>query len=183
MSSIKSIFIAFVMSTLAVPAFADNQMVDSLIGAAAGAAAARGLCHNCNTRHKNAATAVGGLGGAWVGSSVGDASNATFNPPQRRQQQMANVDQNNYRRQPQSAPIGTTWINEPAAQPVQQAQYVQPVQTRVVRPTPVATNRSDCDEEYYRGEFNPELARVYCQGKRDRDRQLRQAYNDGLSGR
>lgn len=165
MNIAKQFFIAFILYSMTVPVFAGNQLIDSLIGAAAGGGAARAICHNCNTRNRNIATAAGALGGAWVGSNIGDSSN------HRRQQQFQPTQTygDAYRESVrQVVPVETTYVREETP-------------TRVAESTRVVRRDRDCDEEYYHGQYNPELAHAYCEGRRARLRQMQEAYSEGYA--
>lgn len=183
MKTIKLFILAIAMFAMATPAFADQQLIDSLVGAVAGGGVGRYACRNCKQSTKNIATGVAALGGAWVGSKVGDDSGQRFQQDQQQRADIANARMaQNDRRQEQpvyqqtyarSAP--TTWINNEVE--------VAPVAvTRVVRAAPVART-AECDEEYYHGNFNPEVAHAYCEGRRQREQAVRQAYSEGLAGR
>lgn len=199
MNKIKFIIVAFVMSAMAAPAFADQQLIDAVIGAAVGGGGTRALYKGNNQSKRNILTAAGALGGAWVGSKVGDDSGRRFEQQQaqreshfQQSQPMNNGYQGGFSGSSSSSRMvravdvsqpSTTWVEEPVrveTQPV----YVssQPVR-RVVRPV---VSGSCANEEYYRGEFNPEAAQAYCQGRKDaearRARVVQQAYADGLSG-
>lgn len=162
---IKKIFIAMLVVTMAVPAWAGTN-AETGFGAIVGAVAGRALTRHSDQRTQNIATGLGALAGGMAGNAYGDRAD-------RReviQQQYANND--TYRSLPQETrvvrsvetPRVTEWVEQP-----------QPVQ-RVSR-------GSDCDEAYYRGQYNPEAAQAYCQGRRERDRQVREAYQAGLAGR
>jgi len=175
MKHTKRIVIALVLAALSLPALADNQLIDSLIGAAVGGGGARALCRHCNTRNRNVATAVGALGGAWVGSSVGDSTNARFNPQQQYYApQTYAMQETAYR----SEPVRTmSWV------PQQASPSVWEDQPQPRRPARVVVSRNgDCDEEYYHGRYDPEMARAYCEGRYSRERRVREAYEEGLSG-
>lgn len=171
MKSIKTLFIAILIAALATPAFAGSN-AETGFGAIAGAIAGRALTRNSSQRTQNIATGLGMLAGGLAGNAYGDRQDRR----EAIERQYANNDTI------RSLPSRTVnsmdaggWVEQPA---VTETRYVsQPVQTRTIRQT---TQRDGCDEEYYHGEYNPEMAAAYCQGRRER---IRQAYNEGLNGR
>lgn len=209
MKTIKTFIVAIAMFAMAAPAFADQQMIDSLIGAVVGGGAGRYACRNCNTKSKNIATAVTGLAGAWVGGKVGDDSGTRFQAQQdqredhfqqqqyqQRQIVMANQNRGGYAGSVDNSRAVNTvdvsqdnggWapVPEAARRPVR---FVEAPRDVVVERAPVrhAPVAAGCDrEEYYHGQFNPEAARAFCIGREEararRVQQIRDAYQEGLA--
>lgn len=181
MKSIKQIFIAVMILTLSVPAMADNQVIDSLIGGAIGGAAGNQIGKG---RGKQAATVAGALAGAWLGGTIGDDSGSRHRDNLQMQQRQLNAQQGGYAGNVQRV------VYEQAPQR-QVVEYVEaPVQRRQV----IQQRNSGCDEEYYNGQYDPEVAQAYCAGmverqrqeinrsKKDKERAIRAAYSAGLTG-
>lgn len=70
----KKIAIAVLAMAVSAPSFADQQLVDGIIGAVVGGGGARALYKGNDNRKRNMITAAGALGGMWVGSKIGDDS-------------------------------------------------------------------------------------------------------------
>ena len=90
MKSIKHIFVAAMIIVLSVPAMADNQVIDSLIGGAIGGAAGNQIGKG---RGKQAATVAGALAGAWLGGTIGDDSGSRHRDNLQMQQRQFNAQQ------------------------------------------------------------------------------------------
>lgn len=198
MKTIKAIVAIFLAATFITPAFAGTNS-ETGAGALVGALMGRGICHNCNTRNQNIATGVGALAGAFTGYSMGDRNDRRMDQQQQRINNDAYANQNYQTRtvapvyvnsnQPVQSNDG--WVDMGPAQVAQVAQetrvvrqpvivhtdYVQPVQQPVRR-----VQRGDCDEEYYHGNYNPQAAHAYCEGRRQREREVLTAYQEGLNG-
>jgi uncharacterized protein YcfJ len=181
MKSIKQIFVAAMIFILAVPAMADNQVIDSLIGGAIGGAAGNQIGKG---RGKQAATVVGALAGAWLGGTIGDDSGSHHRDNLQMQQRQINSQNNGYGGNVQRV----VYEQVPQRQTVQ---YVEAPQRRQVQQV---VQQNDCDSEYYNGEYDPEVASAFCQGqqerarqnynrsKKDKERAIRAAYQAGLEG-
>lgn len=187
----KKIFTIFVLAiaSLQTPAFAGTDQ-ETIAGAVIGAALGRAGCHNCNQRTQNIATGVGALAGGLVGNSYGDRQDrreATQRGTWQQPTQTAYVPTNqggSFSRTVQptysnAVASNDGWVTQPEPI-VERRVYVQPVvQRQVTR----VTRDDNCDEQNYRGNYNPEAARAYCDGRRERERQVREAYAEGLAGR
>lgn len=183
MKYLKSIIIAVLSFALVVPAYADNQVIDSLIGGAIGGAAGNQIGKG---RGKQAATVAGALAGAWLGGTIGDDSERRHREQLRSQGYATSAERNEQER-------NSSYQQRPAyREPVRQ--YSQP-EYYEQRPARQAQPVSNCDEEYYKGEYNPDLAQAFCRGQaqrarldqarmqRERAQMADQAYQEGLQGR
>lgn len=199
MKSIKTLFVSFILFTIAVPAFA-GQWGDTATGGVIGAIAGRGICNNCSSRNKNIATGAMAIGGALLGNSIGSRSDRQADMQQQRISQQG--QQQGQWQEVSSQPVGgsfsrtvrsvdvsqqqpTTWITDDQPQPVVRRVAVMPSR-EIIERRPVSVQQDvECDEEYYHGQFNPEAAHAYCKGRRDsakiRERQIREAYQEGLA--
>lgn len=191
MNIIKRILIAVSLIAFAAPAMADQQGIDTLIGAVLGGGGARALSSHVQSNSKrNMITAAGALAGAWGGSKIGDDSGQRFQQQmdQRErhfQQTQVNVSQNDGQwhtvSEPSNRSVAPVYVNEPVrtVYTEERAPVVVPVRRVVTQRT------TDCDEEYYRGQYDPEMAQAFCKGLREaaarRQQQLREAYIAGLS--
>lgn len=180
MKSIKNIFIAALILTLSVPAVADdfiNGVLGSAIGAAAGSKIGKG-------NGRKAAIVAGALGGAFIG---GNADQGT----ERRHRE--NLQMQKYAIDNQ--PVGYAGNAQRVVyEQVPQRQVVEYIEPAVQRRQVVQQRNSGCDEEYYNGEFDPEVAQAYCAGlierqrqainrsKKDKERAIRAAYAAGYNG-
>jgi hypothetical protein len=179
MKSIKICIITMIL-IMGNSAFAGTTS-DSAGGAILGAIVGRAGCHNCNARNQNLATGAGALAGGLLGYSVGDRqdrreaiqqSRGGFSDTVNSSRTVRTVDVS------QGQPMASEWVE----QPVVQTRYVEPVQVRTVR-QPAVVRDGGCDEQYFHGTYNPEAAQAYCQGRRERERMVREAYAEGLAGR
>lgn len=181
MKSIKHIFVAAMIIVLSVPAMADNQVIDSLIGGAIGGAAGNQIGKG---RGKQAATVAGALAGAWLGGTIGDDSGSRHRDNLQMQQRQLNAQQ-------QGGYAGNVQ-RVSYQQPREVIEYVDvPQRRQVVRQAPVV---NECDTEYYNDQYDPEIAQAYCLGqqerarqsmnrsKKDKERAIRAAYNAGFEG-
>lgn len=182
----KSIRICVIAVTLlmAQSAFA-GQWGETTTGAVVGAIIGRGACSHCSTRNQNIATGVMAVAGGLAGNAYGDR--ADRQEATQRGSYASSVDNTRVVRTvdvSRSMPSNDGWVDQgPATPVVQETRYVEttrPVIRRVVQPV---VRESGCDEEYFHGQFNPEAAQAYCQGKRERERMVREAYAEGLAGR
>lgn len=185
MKYLKSIIIAVLSFALVVPAYADNQVIDSLIGGAIGGAAGNQIGKG---RGKQAATVAGALAGAWLGGTIGDDSERRHREQLRSQGYMTSAERNELERNASYQQRPAPAYREPVRQYSQPEYYEH-------RPVRQAAPVSNCDEEYYKGEYNPDLAQAFCRGQAQRERieqarmqRLRaqmadQAYQEGLQGR
>jgi len=181
MKTIKQIFVAVMILVLAVPAMADNQVIDSLIGGAIGGAAGNQIGKG---RGKQAATVAGALAGAWLGGTIGDDSGSRHRDNLQMQQRQINSQQNGYAGNVQRV----VYEQAPQRQVVQYVEAPQQQRRQVVQ------QNVGCDTEYYNGEYDPEVAQAFCQGqeerarqnyqrsKKDKERAIRSAYQAGLQG-
>ncbi len=194
MNSIKRILIAVSLIAFTSSAFADQQVVDTVGGGVVGGGIVRALTsHMTNNRNRNIATGLGVLAGAWAGSKVGDDSESHF---QQQQQQRERHYQQGQANMVQSDGQWHT-VNDTSNRAVAPVYVDQPVRTVYVDDrapvAPVAVpvrhvvvhHSNDCDEEYYRGRYDPEMAQAFCKGLREaatqRQQQLREAYMAGLA--
>lgn len=188
MKTIKQFFVAVMILALSVPAMADNQVIDSLIGGAIGGAAGNQIGKG---RGKQAATVAGALAGAWLGGSIGDDSGKRHRENLRSQQYQADNQSGGYA----GSTGGSQRVVYEQAPQRQVIEYVdQPVQRRQVIRQQQQPQASDCDTEYYDGEYDPDMAQAYCRGqqqrqrqefirmKREKERAVQAAFQAGLQG-
>lgn len=180
MKTIKALIAVVLVSSFNMPVFAGTN-TETAAGAVIGGLVGGAACRNCSPRSRNIAAGVAALAGGLVGNSMGDRSD-------RREAQVQQHLNNE-----------TTYVNRPVepvlvASPrptVQQDEVVVqrlgpfPAyrQTRYVQQAaPAPAPAGECDEQYYRGNYNPQAAHAYCEGRRVRERQVREAYEEGLAG-
>lgn len=175
MKAFKIIIALILSAATAIPVSA-GTLSETLGGTIIGGAIGGVGCRNCNPKTRNIAAGVGAVAGGLVGYSMGDRSD-------RREA----IEQQRYQPQYQSAPVlvasprpQEVWVEQ--AQPVQQqipSAYRQMYYSKSVQRAAV---EGDCDEQYYRGTYNPDAAHAYCEGRRERERQVQSAYQAGLNG-
>lgn len=173
----KIITILALFATIATePAFAGTTS-ESATGALLGAIAGRAVTRNSDSRKQNIATGVGALAGGMLGYSMADRNDRREN---RADAQTYGNQGGSFARtvQPVYADSCSNdgWVEQPV---VERRVVVQPaIERRVVR----EVRSEGCDTEYFRGQYDPEAAAAYCEGKRAREDRLRQAYQAGLNG-
>lgn len=190
----KKIAIAVLAMAVSAPSFADQQVVDGIIGAVVGGGGARALYKGNDNRKRNMITAAGALGGMWVGSKIGDDS-------ERRHQENLQAQYDNGpraysydNRQVQPMSAGNYAVSRPVYS--RSARYDAPsipreefrdddVDVNVQVNVPQAATTISYRDSGYRGcdgggYTDPEAARAYCAG---RAAHIRQAYERGVRGR
>lgn len=184
MNYVKSFIVAVMIAAFAIPAQADD-FINAVLGAGLGAAAGSKVG---NGNGRKAAIAVGALGGAFLGGNADQATERRHREMLHAQGYMTSAERNELERNNRGyVPPQQVAYREPVRQYAQSEYYEQ----RPVRAVPVST----CDTEYYKGEYNPDLAQAFCRGQmqrerleyaqlqRERARQADQAYQEGLQGR
>jgi hypothetical protein len=130
---------------------------------------------------------AGALGGAWLGSTIGDDSERRHRETLRSNAYQTSAERNGY--------ISSAERNYEPAPRYREVEYVeQPVQRRQVFVQQSYQSMQDCDTENYNGEYDPEMAQAYCRGQaerarvearrlqRERARAMQNAYQSGLQG-
>lgn len=174
MKAIKTFVAMFLAITFAIPAYA-GTLSETLAGVAAGGLVGGVGCRNCDSRTRNRVAGATAIAGGLIGYSMGDRSD-------RREA----IDQQRYQPQYQQQPVlvasphpQQVWVEQPQVQTQIPSAYRQMYYGKSVQRAAV---EGDCDEQYYRGTYNPDAAHAYCEGRRQRERQVQDAYQAGLQG-